>query len=97
MPKLKEANSRVGFQLSIPVGFYSIMTYSTPSVTLPVTRSRSAQVEPIDVNIITTKTYMVLNGQQYSITNIVLYTLCIIHRFMTKHRGVSRLQNTRVN
>lgn len=55
MPKLKEANSRVGFQLSIPVGFYSIMTYSTPSVTLPVTRS--AQVEPIDVNIIPAKTY----------------------------------------
>lgn len=40
MPKLKEANSRVGFQLSIPVGFYSIMTYSTPSAMLPVTRSR---------------------------------------------------------
>ncbi len=57
MPKLKEANSRVGFQLSIPVGFYSIMTYSTPSATLPVTRSTSAQVEPIDVNIIITKTY----------------------------------------
>lgn len=57
MPKLKEANSGVGFQLSIPVGFYSIMTYSTPSVTLPVTRSTSAQAEPIDVNIITTKTF----------------------------------------
>lgn len=57
MPKLKEANSRVGFQLSIPVGFYSIMTYSTPSVTLPVTRSMPAQAQPIDVNIITAKTY----------------------------------------
>lgn len=71
MPKLKEANSGVGFQLSIPVGFYSIMTYSTPSVTLPVTRSTSAQVELIDVNISTTKTWF-LNGQQYSITDIFL-------------------------
>lgn len=51
MPKLKEANSRVGFQLSIPVGFDSIMTYSTPSATLSATRS--ALVEPIDMNIIT--------------------------------------------
>lgn len=68
MPKLKEANSRVGFQLSIPVGFHSIMTYSTPSVTLPATRYASAQVEPIDVNVIIS---MALNGQQYSITNIL--------------------------
>lgn len=71
MPKLKEANSRVGFQLSIPVGFYSIMTYSTPSVTLPVTRS--AQVEPIDVNIITAKTRVsewtaIFNHQYFSFT-----------------------------
>lgn len=57
MPKLKEANSGVGFQLSIPVGFYSIMTYSAPSVTFPVTRSTSAQVDRIDVNTITTKTF----------------------------------------
>lgn len=72
MPKLKEANSRVGFQLSIPVGFYSIMTYSTPSVLLPVTRSRhecslltrtSLQLRP-----------MALHGQQYSIINISLFT-----------------------
>lgn len=68
MPKLKEANSRVGFQLSIPFGFYSIMTYSTPSVMLPVTRS--AQVMPIDVNIIRTKTrrseWAAIFNQHYS-------------------------------
>lgn len=76
MPKLKEANSRVGFQLSIPVGFYSIMTYSTPSVTLPVTRSAFAQVEPIDANIITTTGPTILNGHQYSIANnFVLHIL----------------------
>lgn len=74
MPKLKEANSRVGFQLSIPVGFYSIMTYSTPSVTLPVTRSTSAQVESINVNIITTKIYgfewtATFNHQYFSLTH----------------------------
>lgn len=70
MPKLKEANSRVGFQLSIPVGFYSIMTYSTPSVTLPATRSTSAR-DPVDVNIITNKTYSlewtaIFNHQYFS-------------------------------
>lgn len=47
MPKLKEANSRVGFQLSIPVGFYSIMTYSAPSVTLPATRSARSDTDVI--------------------------------------------------
>lgn len=50
MPKLKEANSGVGFQLSIPVGFYCIMTYSAPSVTLALTGSKP-QVEPADVHI----------------------------------------------
>lgn len=95
MPKLKEANSRVGFQLSIPVGFYSIMTYSTPSVTLPVTRSTSAQVEPIDVNIIITKTYG-FEWTANSITNIFSLTHSLTQMY-DEARGVSRLQNTRVN
>lgn len=93
MPKLKEANSRVGFQLSIPVGFDSIMTYSTPSVTLPATSSTSAQ-DPIDMNIITTKTCRlgrtaIFNHQ---------YCFLFIHSStpMTEHGGVSRWQNTGV-
>lgn len=72
MPKLKEANSTVGFQLSIPVGFYSIMTYSTPSVMLPATRSTSTQVEPIDVNIITAKSC----GLQWTAIFNHLYFTC---------------------
>lgn len=88
MPKLKEANSRVGFQLSIPVGFYSIMTYSTPSVLLPVTRSRhecslltwtSLQLRP-----------MALHGQQYSIINISLFT-CSLTGMRDWARGVSQV------
>lgn len=53
MPKLKEANSSVGFQNSIPVGFYSIMTYSAPSVMLPVSCSPLAQMDSIAVNMVT--------------------------------------------
>lgn len=77
MPELKEANSWVGFQLSIPVGFNSIMTYSTPSVTLPVTRF--AQVEPDDVNI-TAAT----NFEWAALVNSKYFLL----RRVTKHRGL---------
>lgn len=79
MPKLKEANSRVGFQLSIPVGFYSIMTYSTPSVMLPLTRSMSAQMLSVAVNIISNMTYnfewtAILNCQYSSLIYSLIYT-----------------------
>lgn len=47
MPELKEADSGVGFRSSIAAGFHCIMTYSVPSVPLPVTRSG-----PADGNII---------------------------------------------
>lgn len=96
MPKLKEANSRVGFQLSIPVGFYSIMTYSTPSATLPATRSTSAQ-DPLAGRIITPNAShlewtAIFNHQNFLFTHSLTR--------MTEHKGVgggvSRWQNTRV-
>lgn len=92
MPKLKEANSMVGFQLSIPVGFYCIMTYSTPSVTLPVTRSRHKWI------------LLMWTSSQYSSEwTAVINHQCICHACskmqmdIWQHIGVPRLQGNGVN